>query len=223
MIFMEKFLEKTLQNYPRPYLTDVELTNLLDGTKDSRHSKVKRLINQGKLIHIKRGLYCLTEELGYFKKPNLFELAQYIYGPSFISLESALSIHQLIPEAVYTITSVSSKRSKEFETPLGIFSYQQVPLEDLFTEVILCHEEQRQFFLAKPWRAICDYVFCHRMDWNSIDPLIKSLRIEPHNLPILSQEEMQILDDYYHQRRISRFLKGIRKDLHQLTKLRDLS
>src|SRR5438270_12510241 len=125
---MAKILERALQNYPRPYLTDIELERLLGGTPDSRYGKVKRMLVQGKLLHIRRGLYCITRELGYLQKPSLLEMAQYIYGPSFISLESALSYHNLIPEAVYTTTSVTSKRSKEFKTPLGYFSYRQVPL-----------------------------------------------------------------------------------------------
>jgi len=209
-------LERALQHYPHPYVRDSELNNLLDGTPDSRYGKVKRMIGQGKLTHIKKGLYCLTEEMGYFKKPDLFELAQYVYGPSFISLESALSFHHLIPETVYTTTSVTGKRSQEFETPLGNFSYQHVPLEDLYAEVILFKENERQFFIAKPWRAICDYVYCHRKDWNSLDPLTKSLRIELERLPILRQEEIQVLDDYYHHRRMSRFLKGVYKELNLL-------
>jgi hypothetical protein len=213
---MTKILGQALHNYPRPYVTDSELESLLDGTPDSRYGKVKRMIAQGKLLHIRRGLYCLTNEMGYFRKPSLFELAQYIYGPSLISLESALSFHNLIPEAVYTTTSVAGKRSKEVETPLGRFSYRQVPQQDLFTATVLCREDTQQFFIAKPWRAICDYVFCYRLDWRSVEPLINSLRIEVDSLPRLLTEEAQLLDNYYQHSRISRFLKGIQKDLHQI-------
>lgn len=209
-------LEQMLLKYPRPFLTNIELESLFGGTPDRRYSKVKRMLAQNKLLHIRRGLYCLTKELGYFKKPNSFELAQYIYGPSFISLESALSYHHLIPETVYTTTSVTSKRSKSFETPLGIFSYRQVPLEELYTEVMLIKENEQQFFIAKPWRAICDYIFCYRLNWNSLDPIINSLRIEINNLPVLRIEEIQLLDEYYHHSRISRFLKGIRTDLKSI-------
>src|SRR5437870_269064 len=112
---MLKLLERTLQDYPRPYLTEGELEALLDGTPDSRYGKVKCLLAQGKLLHIRRGLYCLTDLVGYLTKPHPFELAQHVYGPSYISLESALSFHQLIPETVYTVTSTTSKRSKEFQ------------------------------------------------------------------------------------------------------------
>lgn len=202
-------LQRTLQSYPRPYLTDAELEVLLDDTPDSRYGKVKRLLAQGKLQHIRRGLYCITEEVGYLTKPHPFELSQFIYGPSYISLESALSFHQLIPERVYTVTCATGKRSKEFQTPLGIFSYKHLPLENFYTEVYIFEEHGHKFFMAKPWRAICDYVFCYKKNWNNLDPLLESLRINRENLPILRSEESQLLDEYYHHTRISRFLKGI--------------
>lgn len=212
---MAKLLERTLQGYPRPYLTDIELEGLLDGTPDSRYGKVKRLLAQGKLLHIRRGLYCLTDMIGYLTKPHPYELAQYIYGPSYISLESALSFHKLIPERVYTITSAAGKRSKEFQTPLGMFSYLHLPLKNFYTEVDLIEENGYKFFMAKPWKAICDYVFCYKKNWISLEPLLASLRINREDLPILRNEEIQLLDEYYHHERVSRFLKGIQKDLSQ--------
>lgn len=211
--FMVKLLERMLQNHPRPYLTDAELETLLDSSPDSRYGKVKRMLAQGKLLHIRRGLYCITKEIGYVKKPHPFELAQYIYGPSYISLESALSYHNLIPEAVYTTTSASGKRSKEFATPLGRFSYRQLPLKDLFTEVELIEENEYKFFMAKPWKAICDYVFCYKKDWINLEPLVNNLRINLENLPALRDEEIQVLDEYYHHSRVNRFLKNIQRDL----------
>lgn len=206
-------LEESLRRYSRPYLTDRELEFLLDGTPDSRYGKTKRMLAQGKLLHIRRGLYSLTDKLGYRTKPHSFELAQFIYGPSYISLESALSYHQLIPERVYTITSCTGKRAKKFETPLGHFNYMHLPEENLFTEVELIKENEYQFFIAKPWKAICDYIYCYKHDWKDLDPLQNSLRIEIEDLPLLREEEIQLLEEYYHQKRISRFLKNIRREL----------
>ncbi len=212
---MAILLETALRRYPRPYLTDIELAMLLGSTRDSRYGKVKRMLAQGKLLHIRRGLYCVTDKVGYLGKPHPHELAQYIYGPSYISLESALSFHKLIPETVYTVTSTTTKRSKEFETPLGKFSYLHLPLENFYTEVERVNENGYQFFMAKPWKAICDYVFCYKKNWISIEPLFKSLRIDREDLPMLRNEEIQLLDDYYHHTRISRFLKGIQKNLYR--------
>ena len=208
-----RLLESKLRNYPRPFLTDAEIDTLLDGTPDSRYGKVKRLLAQGKLLHIRRGLYCLTDAVGCKVKPHPYELAQYIYGPSYISLESALSFHKLIPEGVFTVTSATGKRSKEFHSTLGVFSYLHLPLENLFTGVEIINEDGRQFFVAKPWKAICDYVFCYKKNWKGLEPLLENLRIELDSLPMLRNEEIQLLDEYYQSARVSRFLKGVSKEL----------
>ena len=129
----------------RPYLTETELEILLDGSADSRYSRIKRLTAQQRLIRVRRGLYCRAE--GDKLTPlHPFELAQLIYAPSYISLESALAYHQLIPETVYTITSACAKRSKEFYTPLGVFSYLHLPLAGLYSEVELIIESERSIF-----------------------------------------------------------------------------
>lgn len=199
--------ERLLLNYPRPYLTELDLEAIFDKAPDSRHGKVKRFLAKGYLTHVRRGLYCLTEKT----KLNPFELAQYIYGPSYISLESALSYHGLIPEAVYTTTSVSTKRAKEFKTPLGVFSYQPLPLANFYMEVSRITENDSVFYMAKPWKAICDYVYCYKKNWQNLMPLEESLRIDLESLPVLNDETLALLNEYYHHSRIECFLKGVTK------------
>ena len=203
-------LTSQLRKYPKPFITEGELETLLDGSPNSRYSKVKRLLKQGNLLHLRRGLYCLTETLGYPVNPHPFELAQHIYAPSYISLESALSYHRLIPEGVYSITSVCTGRSKEFHTPLGDFSYSHLPTESFYTEVELIKEDNYRFFIAKPWKAICDYIYCYKIETDNAAALFKSLRINNEDLPTLSKEAEKKLDEYYHHRRLTRFLKTIR-------------
>ena len=53
----------------------------------------------------------------------LIEIANRIYGPSYVSLETALAHHHLIPESVYAITSVTTRRTYAFETPVSRFFY----------------------------------------------------------------------------------------------------
>ena len=50
-------------------------------------------------------------------------IANHLYVPSYISFENALSFYKLIPERVYSIRSMTTKRGKTFSTPLGNFEY----------------------------------------------------------------------------------------------------
>ena len=107
---------------------------MFPGSEDSRYGLVKRALASGEIIRIRRGLYCLAPK--YQKKGiNLYALAQLVYGPSYVSLESALSWHGWIPEAVHAITGASFKKAKEFTTPLGVFRYDRVPQQVFYTEV----------------------------------------------------------------------------------------
>ena len=74
------------------------------------------------LIRIKRGVYIFAKH--FARRPYSAEvLANMIYGPSYISLKWACQYHRLIPEKVTTITSVTTQRSRQFQTPLGLFNY----------------------------------------------------------------------------------------------------
>ncbi len=174
---MLNIIEEIRENIPQDILTDDILMNLRDGSPNKRYGVVKRAIAKGELVHIKRGLYHLAKK--YQRKSlNLFELAQWIYGPSYISFESALSYHGCIPESVYAVISACSRNAKEFHTPAGYFIYKRIPYPMLYLGVERVKSENSTFFMASPLRAVMDYVYVYRKNWRGIDPLIKSLRIE---------------------------------------------
>ncbi|PHQ81251.1 MAG: hypothetical protein COB66_02720 [Coxiella sp. (in: Bacteria)] len=201
-------IEDILWHYPSVYLTEHHLAHLLGGTPDSRYARLRRATQKGLLVKVKRGLYYLGERLATHP-PHPFELAQFIYGPSYISLESALAYHNLIPEAVYAITCASIKRTAQFMTPLAEFKYHRLPLENFLLGVRYIENDPYQFFMASPWKALLDYIYCYKKEWDSMTPLQESLRIELDDLPLISSSELSKLTHYYHSQRITRFIKQI--------------
>lgn len=201
------------ENAPYGYFTTRDVATLFPQSEDTRYGLVKRAIAGGEIIHLRRGLYCLAPK--YQKqKINLYALAEQIYGPSYISLESALSWHGWIPEAVYTITSVSFGKSKEYATPLGAFSYNRVPQRVFYTGVErLTDDAGHVFLMAEPVKALADYVYVHKKQWSGLKPAAESLRIEPEEFESAASEQFDILIENYTSRRVQTFLKGLRKDL----------
>lgn len=197
---------------PYDSFSGTELATLLTGSKASRYGIIKRAIADGKLISVRRDLYCLAER--YRRHPlNLFTVAQKIYGPSAISFESALSYHGWIPEAVYTVVSATTKRSRCFESALGVFDFVRVPLNPFFVGIDRIVTDGESFFMARPWRAVLDLVLVRKHEWKGIDPLLKSLRIEPESLSKTDPVELAELEKAYYNRRISKFLNDVRRDL----------
>jgi hypothetical protein len=133
------------------------LYNLLEDYRSPK-DKVRKLESNGCLIRLKKGLFVVSPEIS--KQELSTELiANHIYGPSYISFESALSLHNLIPEHVYTFKSATTKRKKEYQTPLGYFEYITVPERyfsvGLQTNVV---KKSYAYILASPEKAICDLI-----------------------------------------------------------------
>lgn len=119
---MNRLTKRIIENIPNPFFSVHDLTVLEASSDNTRHALVKRAVADGDMIIIRRGLYALAS---VYRKANIktFSVAQLIYGPSYISLESALSAHGWIPEGVRDIVSVTSRLPKDFDTPIGHFSY----------------------------------------------------------------------------------------------------
>ena len=84
--------------------------------------KARKLVSDGKIIRLKQGMYVASpEETGKVLNSNL--IANHIYGPSYVSLQTALRHYGLIPERVHLIQSLTTKHSRSFETPVGNFDY----------------------------------------------------------------------------------------------------
>jgi hypothetical protein len=162
------------------------LMSALSGYANPR-DKARSLMKKRVIVRIKKGLYVFGEE--YRRRPYSRELlANLIYGPSLVSLESALSFHGLIPERVAAVTSVTPKRPKRFATPIGLFVYRQVPLSyyPLGMERI---EEGNDvaFLIASPERALADKLRDHRSNpLRSLEDmaayLMENLRIDASDL-----------------------------------------
>lgn len=209
---MEKLVEKILEKVPNDIITDDVVINLLPGTAHRRYGVIKRAIAKGEIIHIRRGLYALAKK--YQRKGiNLFELSQVLYGPSYVSFESALNYHGWIPEAVYAVTAASAHSAKEFSTPFGIFTYKRIPFPVLFLGVDRIVSPQGSFLMATPWKALVDYVYAYKKDWRGIEPVMKSLRVERESLENADRAVLDQMEETNKNARVGKFIKGVKKDL----------
>ena len=120
--------------------------------------KIPELERKGLVIRIKRNLYVVSPKI-HNREISRELLANHLYGPSYVSLESALSYYGLIPERVYSMLSVCSKQYKQYNTPLGNFEYIKAP-ENYFPiginqEIV---NDSYAFLIASPEKALCDKI-----------------------------------------------------------------
>jgi hypothetical protein len=121
--------------------------------------KITDLMKKGQIVRVKKGLYIFGHE--YRRRPYSREiLANLIYGPSYISLEYALSYHGLIPERVESLTSVTTGLSRSFSTPVGLFTYHMLPLSSFQTGMTRIElDDGGAFLIATPEKALVDKIF----------------------------------------------------------------
>ena len=119
-------INQAIRSYSRYPLTHQLLMSLLKDYK-SPNDKIHNLLNEGVLTPVKKGLYIAGPSLNT-NKPEPFLVANHLLGPSYISLDSALSFYGLIPERVYEISSVTTKAFRMFTTPIGRFSFTHLSL-----------------------------------------------------------------------------------------------
>lgn len=214
---MKKTLENILLTWPKSTIRDVDFEILLPGTANSRYSIIKRAVKTEKMTRLKKGLYLINKP---FQKvtPNLFEMAQLLYGPSYISLASALSYHQWIPEATYRITSVSIKRSTEFKTTLARFSFQAIPKKLFYLGVERIETNGAIFLLASPWKALADYLYMSKKILRTFHDLESDLRIETNSLLTSDRDLLVELTKHYPNAKVRKCLKSIHKEFNSMSK-----
>jgi hypothetical protein len=119
--------------------------------------RVTAMLRRGDIIRVKKGLYVFGEALR--ERPYSRELlANLVYGPSFVSLDSALAYHGLIPERVASLTSATTKRPKVFDTPVGSFIYRQAPKSYYHLGMDRVEEGDVAFLIAVPEKALADKI-----------------------------------------------------------------
>jgi len=178
--------------------------------------KISDLLAKGIIVRVKKGLYLFGDS--YRKQPYSREiLANLIYGPSCVSLESALHNHGLIPERSEAVTSVTTKRPKQFQTPVGLFLYKNVPEAGFHIGLQRVEiENGRAFLVAGPEKALADKLrsdrgLSIRSQRECLDYLVNSLRVEESDLANLDTGLLEKIAESYNSKRISLLVGAIRR------------
>ncbi len=216
MKLVKKKLRDILEDWPRNYIQDTDLAEIMGKSDEARYSAVNRAMTSGLLLRMKKGFYLIKSQIKRML-PDEFELAPLLYLPSFVSLESALSYHNWIPEAVRSTTSVSPKRAQEFRTPLERFNYRRVPQKWFYGEVTRTQTRTGIRLVAEPWRALADYMYVTRKSWDNLEQLELDMRIDFFTVMESDIESLKSVVQKYPSPRVrtilKRFLKEILKHL----------
>lgn len=149
-------VEEKLKSIGLLVFTPHEFSGVFGVSKKTASAFIGRNTKSGLFIKLRNKYYMLKDS-----NPSIYFIANKIYQPSYISLETALSYYGLIPEVVYTITSISTKPTREFVTPRGAFSYQRIK-KNAFTGYSIIRPGgggDSKVLFADSEKALADYLY----------------------------------------------------------------
>ena len=180
----------------------------------NKNNKISRDIKNGKLFKIIPGLYETDSTTpGYL-------LAGSIYGPSYISFDYALSFYGIIPERVTTITCATNnkKKTKEYNTDFGVFTYRDVPILAYPEEIILKVEGNYSYQIASREKALCDklYTLSPLNNYAELENMLfNDLRIDMDEFNKLDISKIEKLSELYHSSNVSLLSKYKRRNINE--------
>lgn len=177
---------ENIQAYSEQPINEQLLLDLLREYKRP-HDKIDELVKKNLLVQIKRGLYIPGSKIR-ITPPEPFLIANHLYGPSYISLDTALSYWGLIPERVYEINSITTNNSKKYKTKMGRFRYRHMPLPYYSFGIQQVQLSKKQTVLiASREKALCDKIITTpgvllRSVKQTLELLMEDFRVDEHSL-----------------------------------------
>lgn len=154
------------------------------GLKDSTvDTYISRFLKYKEIYRLKNGLYVSAD---FFDKNRndisySFYLANIIRTPSYVSSWAALQYYNLTTEAIHSITSVTPKVTRGYQTKVGNFAYQSISKE-FFSDFFLT-KGKFSFFIASPAKALFDLLYFRTRQFRglsqkNIKSMVAELRID---------------------------------------------
>jgi predicted transcriptional regulator of viral defense system len=144
---------------------------------------------KGYLIKLRNSWYAFPDALE--SEADLFFLANRMCNPSYISLETALRYYNWIPESVFSVTSVTTDKTTEWQTPAGHFIYRSLQPR-LYFGYQPIEGQHSTFNIADPEKTLLDFLYFHH---NLVEPEdFEGLRL--HQEEIAGQLDLNKLHNY---------------------------
>jgi predicted transcriptional regulator of viral defense system len=110
------------------------------------------------VIQLRRGVYSLAPPHRQVE-PHPFLIAQTLRKNSYVSLQSALAHHGLIPERAVAVTCITTGRPEELHTDMGRYIFRHVATDYFFgyRQIEMVHGQMA--FVATPEKALLDLIY----------------------------------------------------------------
>jgi len=189
--------KNTIINFKNvPYITKQNLSLFLGKTNYNLDYWSKKLVNEGALIPLKNGLYApryyydLVSQSPNEKEKYVEFLANTIRGPSYVSLEYVLSKNNFLAESVFSISSVTLKSTRTYNTDIAKFIYKNMR-QDLFYGYYYENFKDKQIKIASVAKALFDFFYLMTIESNIKEYLLNNSRFNWDTLSTAQKKEFE--------------------------------
>lgn len=169
-------VEEKLKSLGLQVFTPQEFRSIFGVSRNTASQFITSNRTSGLFVKVRNNYYTLKDS-----HPSSYLIANKLYQPSYVSLEKALSHYGVIPEVVYTVTSVTTKLPREFTTPLGTFGYQRIKKE-AFTGYSLHMVDGEKALFAEVEKALADYLYFVELKKVSLNDRLQLKRVNKKKL-----------------------------------------
>ena len=166
--FLEQFLNQPLFHS--------SMLQIFREPKSHLEVQLSRWVASKKLTQIRRGWYLISKPYRFHEIPPEV-IANRVVSPSYISLESALSYHGLIPEETPNPTSVTTARAENFQAMGRLFIYHHIK-PDYFRGFSRSQYGEYELFIATPEKALWDKLYLHTLNHRFSIKWLEGLRLQ---------------------------------------------
>lgn len=187
-----------------PVLSHGQLKDALVAYGNPR-MKISRMLAAGELIPLRRGLYLQDRAVD----PRA--LAPAILGPSYVSFETALAWHGLIPERVEEIQCATLRSPARFDTPVGRYRYRHVPARVFSIGIERVEDALLPWLVASPTKSLCDTValIASIRSQKDMRDWLEEMRID--DLPALDIDQLSACAENYGRPSVRQLAKFFHK------------
>lgn len=190
----------------RPFILSRDIT-AADEDPQAMRNQLTRWQKKGLLVSLRKGMYLLNSQ---DRKVDIdrYTVANILYEPSYVSLESALNFYGLIPERVSDVTSVSTRKTLQFKNDLGNFLYQHIQPR-AFRGFQKAGEGTNSFFMAEPEKAVVDFLYLNlsRFNNDTREVLEESYRFQ--NIEDLDPRRLREMAGLFHTKKLMRVVRDL--------------
>lgn len=206
--------EKILKQFEKSlYFTKANLRLFQDNSDFSFNKNIQNWLKKSLIKKLKNGLYVTEKYIFKEKDLTLYQefIANKLVYPSYLSGEYVLQKYNILTEAIYSLTSVTTKTTRGFENFLSVFRYYNIKKE-LFLGFKEINFETFQILIASKAKALFDFVYLKKDIFQEFS--LKEIEEMRLNLDEISKKDLQELEKYINlskNKKMFNFYKNLEK------------